>query len=239
MHKQPHQYDSCRKGTMAIVVRGATCSLGEAVVDKLLSLDIDVIATEESHRVRNSTLLKYSDVRITSQGEGYSVSFDGSEADIVVGENLLIHDLIPTRSDRWFPDEFKSWTIGEDCERRSRHWLSVIDAANAIAHLAISENSFTKLQMCGRREWSYEDTKSEFEMLWKRTTQGQTGDFTADTLFGHNIAGMEVKPINNEQHSRPDLEPLHNLLLEITGDGWRPLVPLRTAIMTLIADILE
>ena len=47
---------------MAIIVRGATCSLGEAVVDKLLSMDIDVVAIEESHRIRNETLLKYSEV---------------------------------------------------------------------------------------------------------------------------------------------------------------------------------
>ena len=37
---------------MAIVVRGASCSLGEAVVDKLLSVDMDVVAIEESHKIR-------------------------------------------------------------------------------------------------------------------------------------------------------------------------------------------
>ncbi|MGB2237477.1 MAG: hypothetical protein ACPH4H_07755, partial [Candidatus Poseidoniaceae archaeon] len=165
--------------------------------------------------------------------------FDGSPADIIVGDNLLIHDLIPTRNDRWMSDEFRNWLIGEDCEKRSRYWLSVIDAANAIAHLALSGKNFADLHMCGRREWSYEDTKAEFEMLWKRTNQGQTGNFTAETLFGHDIAGMEPKPINSDSYSRPNLDPLHNALMELTGDGWRPLIPLRTAIMTLIAGILE
>jgi len=56
--------------------------------------------------------------------------------------------------------------------------------------------------------------------------------------FGHEIAGMEAKPIQVEANTRPDLQPLHNALLEITGDGWRPLVPLRTAIMTMIAGII-
>jgi len=224
---------------MAVIVRGATCSLGEAVVDKLLSMDVDVIADEESHRLRNATLLEFSEVKLLLEGEGYSISFDGSGADLVVGRDLIVHDLIPTRSDRWMPQEFKSWPISEDCQRRSRYWLSVIDAANAIAHLVMSGNRFTGLHMCGRREWSYEDTKAEFEMLWNRTTQGQTGNFTAETLFGHDIAGMEPKPIDIEQNYRPDLNPLHNELLEITGDGWRPLIPLRTAIMTLIAGILE
>ena len=49
---------------------------------------------------------------------------------------------------------------------------------------------------------------------------------------------MEAKPITGLQNNRPDLEPLHELLLEITGDGWRPLIPLRTAMMALIADLL-
>ena len=61
---------------MAIVVNGATCSLGEAVVDKLLSMDIDVVAKEESHKVRNETLLKFSQAKLLSEGDGFSVSFD-------------------------------------------------------------------------------------------------------------------------------------------------------------------
>ena len=223
---------------MAIIVRGATCSLGEAVVDKLLSMDIDVVATEDSHGIRNETLLKYSQAKLLPHGEGYSISFDGSRADLVIGKNLIVHDLIPTRNDRWMPDEFKSWSTGKEYVGRSRYWLSVIDAANAIAHLANAGSKYSGLHMCGRREWLCEDTQAEFQMLWDRTTQGQSGEFTAQTLFGHEIAGMEAKPVQAETSTRPDLQPLHNALLEITGDGWRPLIPLRTAIMTIIADII-
>ena len=93
--------------------------------------------------------------------------------------------------------------------------------------------------MCGRREWSSEDTKSEFDMLWQRTNQGISGNFTADVLFGHEIAGMDAKPIVDEVNQRPDLDPLHQLLLSLTGDGWRPLIPFRTALMTLIAGLQE
>ena len=223
---------------MAIIVRGATCSLGEAVVDKLLSMDIDVVATEDSHRVRNETLLKYSQAKLLSQGEGYSISFDGSTADLVIGENLIVNDLIPTRNDRWMPEEFKTWSKGKEYIGKPRYWLSVIDAANAIAHLANTGSQYSGLNMCGRREWLCEDTQAEFKMLWDRTNQGQSGEFTAQTLFGHEIAGMEAKPIQAEASTRPDLQPLHNALLEITGDGWRSLIPLRTAIMTMIAGII-
>ena len=75
---------------MAIIVMGATCSLGEAVVDKLLSMDIDVIANEESHKLRNDTLLKYSQAKLLPQGDGYSISFDGSEADLILKTIIII-----------------------------------------------------------------------------------------------------------------------------------------------------
>ncbi len=74
-------------------------------------------------------------------------------------------------------------------------------------------------------------------MLWQRTNQGISGDFTAETLFGHSIAGMDAKPVNEADGERPDLDPLHEILLGLTGDGWRPLIPFRTALMNLIAGL--
>ena len=58
-------------------------------------------------------------------------------------------------------------------------------------------------------------------------------------MFGHEIAGMEAKPIGHIDAERPDLNPLHQILLDLTGDGWRPLIPLRTALMSLIAGIMD
>jgi hypothetical protein len=49
---------------------------------------------------------------------------------------------------------------------------------------------------------------------------------------------MDAKPISEISGNRPDLAPLHDLLLDLTGDGWRPLVPFRTALMSLIAGLL-
>ncbi|MBT4066439.1 MAG: hypothetical protein HOE76_04395 [Euryarchaeota archaeon] len=223
---------------MAILILGATCSLGEAVVDKLLSMDIDVIAAEDSHYKRNSTLLEYSTANLYSEGDGYSISFDGSDANLVVGKDLIIHDLIPSRADKWLAPEIIRWANGEDMNSSPRYWLSVIDAANAIAHILRAEKKINRIDMCGRREWLAKDSKSEFEMLWQRTHQGTSGKFTAETLFGHEIAGMDAKPISEISGNRPDLAPLHDLLLDLTGDGWRPLVPFRTALMSLIAGLL-
>ena len=73
---------------MAIVVIGATCSLGELVVDKLLAMDIDVVAKEESHLKRNQDLLKYSNSSLESKGEGFSISFDGN---LFCSKNSISH----------------------------------------------------------------------------------------------------------------------------------------------------
>lgn len=224
---------------MAIVVLGATCSLGELVVDKLLAMDIDVVAKEESHLKRNQDLLKYSKSSLESKGKGFSISFDGSNADIIIGADIIVQDLLPTRIDRWIAPEFQAWIDGDWNDFPSRYWLSVIDAANAIAHIVQREQKVTGIFMCGRREWECDDSRAEFEMLWKRTKQGLTGEFTKDTLFGHQIAGMVPKPIDTGLSKRPNLDPLHNLLLEITGDGWRPMIPFRTGLMTLIAGMLS
>ena len=223
---------------MAIKVIGATCSLGEAVIDKLLSLDVDVIAVERSHVVRNQSVLKYTKSKIFTEGEGFSVSFDNTEADIVVGKDIIVHDLIPTRVDKWLAPEIANWLAGEEYVGKPRFWVSVLDAAHAIAHISKAEIKLNSMEMCGRREWSSQDSKAEFDMLWQRTNQGQSGEFTAETLFGHEIAGMGPKPITSVGNQRPDLTKLHETLLELTGEGWRPMVQMRTMLMTLIAGVL-
>ena len=121
---------------MAIKVIGATCSLGEAVIDKLLSLDVDVIAVERSHVVRNHSVLKYTKSKIFTEGDGFSLSFDSTEADIVVGKDIIVNDLIPTRIDKWLAPEIEHWLAGQEYVGRPRFWVSVLDAAHAIAHIA-------------------------------------------------------------------------------------------------------
>tara|TARA_B100001113_G_C21002440_1_gene575551 strand:- start:100 stop:780 length:681 start_codon:yes stop_codon:yes gene_type:complete len=224
---------------MAVHIIGADCSLGEAVVDKLLGMDIDVIAAEESHFVRNEIMLRYSKSNLSKTGKGFSVSFDGSEADIIVGKDIIVTDMIPNRSDKWMPQEIKSWIEGNNHDSQPRYWVSIVDVATAVAHIAKNEQKIDQIKVCGRRRWLPENSKAEFDMLWQRTQQGQSGNFTTSVLFGHEIAGMEAVPITDEEYSRPDLKPLHKILNELTNEGWRPLIPFRTALMTLIAGILE
>lgn len=224
---------------MAVKIIGAKCSLGEAVIDKLLSMDVDVIAEESSHFSRNQQLLQFSDVSLLKVGEGFSMSFDGTNADIVIGRDIVITDLLPLREDTWMPKEIKDWLEGKEAEVTERFWLSVIDAAKALAIIAKSEKKVSNIHMCGRRKWLSKDTKAEFDMLYERTLQGKSGKFTAETLFGHEISGMDAVAITGNEVTRPDLQPLQDLLIELTGEGWRPLVPFRTSLMTLLAGVLE
>ena len=229
---------------VAIVVKGATCSLGEAVVDKLLSWDVNVVATEESHFIRNASLLEYSNSQLLDEGEGFSVSFDLSEADLIIGKDLIISDLLPSRRDKWLTDDVEIWItdlLDKDSttyQGPERYWLCVLDAAEAIANFCRNEIRVKNMHMCGRRKWESKDSLAELKMLLTRTIQGISGRFTSDTLFGHSIAGMEAKPIVLLSEKRPDLEPLHNQLIAIGTDGWRPLIPFRTAMMNLLAGIL-
>tara|TARA_B100000287_G_scaffold420679_1_gene460356 strand:- start:132 stop:815 length:684 start_codon:yes stop_codon:yes gene_type:complete len=226
---------------MAVVVIGANCSLGEAVIDKLLSKDVEVIAKEPSHSIRNQDVLKFSKTVLKAEGQGFTISFDGSDAEIVIGRDIIIHDLIPSRIDKWVAPELLDWVNGiEPSEVKPRYWVSVIDAAEAISEIVRSHTIPNAVHLCGRREWLPEDSRSEIKMLWDRTSQGHTGDFAPETLFPKDLSGMKVKKISQKQSERPDLEPLHDLLTKIgLEEGWRPLIPFRTALMSFIAGIWE
>ena len=113
---------------MAIVVRGATCSLGESVVDRLLSWDIDVIASEPSHAERNSSLLQFSPVSLKSEGTGFSISFDGSDADIIVGKE----------ASSWHGRE----SIGDGPDARSSVWRLRTERVHAPLGQTVSRSHF-------------------------------------------------------------------------------------------------
>ena len=68
---------------------------------------------------------------------------------------------------------------------------------------------------------------------------GQSGNFTPQALTHMPISGMGAIPVGYETPSRPKLESIHSLLDDIDGEGFRPLTPLRTAMMKLIAGIIN
>ena len=227
---------------MTVQVKGANCSLSESLITRLLSLDISVICDNQPHHQQiNSVLLAHSEAKLLDSGSAFSISFDDSDADIVIGVDLIVSDLIPSRpDDKWSAQPFLSWAQGESsCSDNVNWWLAEADAAAAIARICRANKLCTAIKLCGRRVWKEVDTFSEFSNLWQRTVMGQSGNFTPQALTHKPISGMEAIPVTVELVTRPELDATHNLLNEIDGEGWRPLTPLRTALMTLIAGIIE
>ena len=227
---------------MTVQVKGASCSLSESLITRLLSLGTSVICDNQLHHQQiNSVLLTHCEAKLLDGGSAFSISFDDSDADIVIGVDLIISDLIPSRPDnKWSAQPFLSWAQGESSfSDNVNWWLAEADAASAIARICQANRLCDAIELCGRRAWKENDSFSEFSNLWQRTAMGQSGDFTLQALSHKPISGMDAIPIVTESVTRPKLDAIHNLLNEIDGEGWRPLTPLRTALMTLIAGIIE
>ena len=94
--------------------------------------------------------------------------------------------------------------------------------------------------MCGRREWSLFDTFDQLSMLYQRTLAGASGQFSLNHLEPSPVIGAGVKPVADVLvGKRPDLANLHEAMLESSDTGWRPMVPLRAALMYYLAAKLE
>jgi hypothetical protein len=48
-----------------------------------------------------------------------------------------------------------------------------------------------------------------------------------------------ISKINENEHPRPDLESIHQVLVACDGDGWRPLMPIRSALMMFLAGAMQ
>ena len=129
-------------------------------------------------------------------------------------------------------------------------WVSDIDVADALVRILLSEEPFTsEMKISGRRSWSEVQTLEELSLLYNRTVAGRTGQFSVEHLTAAPTPSIEVQSLIVQPHlpmdvdenarKRPDLSPLHALLYRIDGDGWRPLVPIRTALMHALADYMD
>jgi len=225
---------------MPVEIRGDCDSLGEAVIDRLISWDVDLIIPDPGHIARNALQLEYSKSEILTKGDGFSVSFDGTQADLMIGTHVIIHDMVPSRIESEMDPNLLTWfrelQMGETLtiDLPIRWWVGIADVADAIARIARAKKKTKGVEICGRREWKSRDAASEIEMLWNRTVQGISGNFDTTALQIQAIPGIVVE---GSRADRPDLVPLHELLVSIDGEGWRPLTPFRSAMMVLIASL--
>ena len=183
----------------------------------------------------------------------------GIEAEHEWIDSLIeVFDLLPRRQDSvWQSPNFRPWmerleSSGSVMAGQSAEywWVSDIDVADALVRILLSSEPFPKqIKISGRRSWSEEQTLEELSLLYRRTIAGRTGRFNVEHLTAAPTPTIEVQslmvspqlPLGVEQNARerPDLSPLHDLLYRIDGDGWRPLVPIRTALMHALADYID
>ncbi|MDB0005163.1 hypothetical protein N9E21_04780 [Candidatus Poseidoniaceae archaeon] len=208
----------------------------------------------------------------TTEGEGQGgLDVDGVELILVtpaehiaevsfdwVDAHVEVHDLIPMHSGGgWMPPVLTRWfealVAGQATELLAgpeHWWVGEVDVADALGRLLISEQAFPEIcKMSGRRSWGEDQTLEEFQMLYRRTSAGQSGSFGIEELTAAPTPKIELQTlmvsdslpltVAANRHQRPDLSAIHDALHAADGDGWRPLVPVRTALMHCLARMLE
>ena len=182
---------------------------------------------------------------------GFEVEYDWIDA------LVLVHDLLPRAKDPdWESPLFPEWMrclksgLQPNAGVSEHWWVSDVDVADAMVRILLSNEPFSKrISVSGRRSWPEKQTLVELSMLYNRTMAGRTGQFSVEHLTAAPTPVIELQPltvspqlpmsIEENANARPDLSPLHDLLHRIDGDGWRPLIPIRTALMHALADYMD
>lgn len=174
-----------------------------------------------------------------------------------VDARVCIHDMIPMRVDPFsIPVSFNEWLealkTGEEPfipTSQEHWWVAELDVADALVRMLICGRPFpSSCTMTGRRAWSMQQTYGEFSLLYKRTMAGQSGAFGVEELTAAPTPTIELQPlvitdqqpisIEENMTLRPDLSSVHEALHHADGDGWRPLIPIRTSLMHCLASML-
>ena len=194
----------------------------------------------------------------------YSIYIDSSPKKNSTHDCFIqISDLIPSYAE----DELASADLRllnsdlSDIDPNKQHWwvgeVDVIEALSTILSNPDHVLTHSNLHICGRRSWKFKDILSEYELLLNRTKDGQTGDFAPKNLANPKPPGIElqelgtglvklesmdeIKELQIEEvalPTRPDLGPLHSVLKEINGEGWRQTQPIRQALMIYLASLV-
>ena len=188
--------------------------------DALAGINCDVILLLDG----NSRI----DVQVTSLNIIYIhdlISF--SEAESITNEKLdELFDLCNSNSrDFNEPSEEKHW------------WVSQQDVAAGLLRLIDYTRPLPQLiHICGRRGWTNQETFEQLELLYNRTIAGSSGQFQTSHLESKPVIHPTVAKVSQITPStRPDLSIINELLIDVDGEGWRPLTPLRTSLMHYLA----
>ena len=129
-------------------------------------------------------------------------------------------------------------TVDFDIPSDKKHWwVSQQDVAACLLRLIDYTRPLPQfIHICGRRGWTNQETFEQLELLYNRTIAGSSGQFQTSHLESKPVIhptvakGSQITP-----STRPDLSIINELLIDIDGEGWRPLIPLRTTLMHYLA----
>ena len=194
----------------------------------------------------------------------YSVYIDSSPVHNNLHDCFIqISDLIPS----YAKDELASAdlrlldSVPSDIDLNKQHWwVGEVDVIEALSTILSKPNyimAHSNIHICGRRSWKFKDILSEYELLINRTQDGQTGHFSPENLANPKPPGIELEELGTglvklesmdeieelqieevALPTRPDLGPLHSVLKEINGEGWRQTQPIRQALMIYLASLV-
>ena len=174
-----------------------------------------------------------------------SIEIDTSEID----SHVIVHDMIPYEPQAPWNNSFldgimNSLTEGAEVleeKQSSRFLVAELDVADAISRLLISNNPTPKLlEISGRRGWGDVQIYRELKTLYNRTIAGQTGKFSAENLTSPSTPKIELLAKDELiDTNRPNLGTLHRALTDCGSDGWRPSIPIRTALMYFLIGKLK
>lgn len=172
------------------------------------------------------------------------LSNDADRVTIAIHHLLSGHPSLPYGGVlRTWRDETEQREQPSDLEIEGGHWVTLHDAARAVLRIGNTIKAGQEtIHICGRRWWSAKNTWQELSMLSSRNVAGLYGTFTTDHLakgFTVPVTVIEVTQGERPPPHRPDLGPLHRLLIESTGEGWRPTTPLRQGLMQALAEMAE
>ena len=116
-------------------------------------------------------------------------------------------------------------------------WVSQQDVAMGLVRLIDNVSLLpAKLDLCGRRGWTESETFQQLELLYKRTMAASSGQFQTDHLEPKPVIEATLaKASEITPSTRPDLSAINEALQQVDGEGWRPLIPLRTSLMHYLA----
>jgi len=126
-------------------------------------------------------------------------------------------------------------------EGEPRHWCDRSDIAYAIVELLKSDPQETSFHLAGRRQWTLEDTWTEFNDLANRTQAGRSGRFNITHLEAKGVPSIKAVRVDTSTPPtvRPSFGSIHRFLEERDGEGWRPKTPLRQGLMFVLAMLQE